>query len=283
MSETQVRPVKVDDAIAQTYGWQALDDFHYLRHGYPNLSDSEAWLRFMAEPKPTHTAFFREFAMTVFAEELAAGMQESLARPLEIAEVGCGTGEESWTLAALLEANSIEGHVHAFDVNERAIARARKRGPYEDGYGTTLEHSIGKLRSARYLPFFERTGGYVVPIPVISNRVDFQQLDIITNSLQPQSYDVVVANNLLWHYPESTREQMLKNMLNGLREGGLFIFEGTMPNGQYPRDYPNWASSLNRYSLQPHPSIGTWLSSRVLIYEPSNLQGPQETLVERMK
>lgn len=229
------------------------------------------------EPTETNTAFFREASMLVFSENVAGSYQQEVGRPLRIAEVGCSNGEETWSLAASLRGNGVDAHIDGFDISEKMLEEARNGGPYMGqlaGLRLDLHVDQGYPHREAYLSFFHDRGGprNMVPTDELRSMADFNPINIIDQQLEP-GYDAALAYNTLWQYPPATREQMLRNILHGLRPGGTFMFEGTTGGrrSDISKEFRKWANDLSRFGLTPHPSIGEGnekFANSVLIYNP---------------
>lgn len=94
----------------------------------------------------------------------------------------------------------------------------------------------------------------IEPGKIMKDRVVFQIHDIIDGP-PPGKYDIVVMNNVLLHYPEKTREMMLRNALASLRPGGFLVLECALfplPNEERWRGpYNEWRREFaERFSLE---------------------------------
>jgi hypothetical protein len=153
-----------------------------------------------AEPTSTQTTFFREPSMREYAEDVAVAYQERVGRPLKVADVACSNGEETWSLAALLNHNGISAEIDGFDISKRELAVAQAGGPYLD----VVSHFAPQDWRRPYSSYFQSDGEHQVqPIESIRSMASFYELDIATQQLEP-GYDVVASYNMLWHYPQPT-------------------------------------------------------------------------------
>lgn len=233
------------------------------------------------ETIPTQTGFFRELSLVEFTESIAGTYQKKLGRPLRIADVACSDARETWSLAAALKGNGVDAQIDGFDVSKMELAVARAGGPYTgliSGLRLDLHIDYGHPERAQYLSYLHQSieasrtdSPEIRPDESIRNMASFYELDIASRQLEP-GYDVVACYNMLWHYDQKTREQILGNMLSGLRPEGVFMFEG--PSGgrdaNSSQTYRKWTENLSRFGLSRHPNIDAnngWPGS-IRIYNP---------------
>ncbi len=59
----------------------------------------------------------------------------------------------------------------------------------------------------------------------VKSHIDFKIYDILRKPHFKEKFDIIVLNNILMHYPEKTRERILENALEILKEGGFLLVE----------------------------------------------------------
>ena len=97
-----------------------------------------------------------------------------------------------------------------------------------------LEHELGMselIRTDAASEFVEMQRG---------NGHDAAQLDVLTDAIQPGAFDVVFADAVLLHFDEQELPVALKNIYNGLSEGGEFYFTTAKPGPGQARN--GWSS-----------------------------------------
>lgn len=150
----------------------------------------------------------------VLPERYAAGH-----RPVRIASAGCATGEEPYSIAigireAGLDPQAFE--IHAFDVNDAAIARAR-----EARYS---RWALRETSPARVAAWFTKRGRDLVLAPQIRAAVTFERRNILGAETWPPSfYDVVLCRNVLMYFSGAAMAAAVTRMTASLRTGGFLM------------------------------------------------------------
>ena len=165
------------------------------------------------------TSFFRD--ATVFTELsrwcLAWFAQNS--EPMRILSAPCSTGEEPYSIAAMLEQAGITLDrfiLEALDLSSHALDRAR----------TAVYTGL----SLRNLPQPEQSGfldraphGWRVK-KHLRNHVQFRQANLLDpTTLAPQSYDLICSRNLLIYQTTEARLQIAETLANALAPNGRLI------------------------------------------------------------
>ncbi|MHB1328264.1 MAG: CheR family methyltransferase [Gemmatimonadales bacterium] len=159
------------------------------------------------------TGFFRNpSAWTA----LASVLPWSPGRPLRAWSAGCATGEEAWSLAALLWQASGSGawQVDATDLDLPSLAVAA-RGHYP----AAAEAAIRSVVSGAPLT----VGADAVVMPAAwRDAIRFQHADL-TRPAQQADYDVILCRNVLIYFTGPAQEQILNSLVDALRPGGLLM------------------------------------------------------------
>ena len=160
-----------------------------------------------------HTWFYRDpEQLRVIARLLVAAP----AGPLSVWVAGCATGEEAYTLAMIGRRIGRELWVLATDVNETALAAAR-RGVYS-------------ALSVRDVPEYERhwvpqrEAGFVVD-DVLRSAVRFQRHNLVDPPPQPPrgAWDLIVCRNVLIYFAPTAARRLLTRFARAVREGGALV------------------------------------------------------------
>jgi chemotaxis methyl-accepting protein methylase len=160
-----------------------------------------------------HTWFYRDpEQLRVIARLLVAAP----AGPLSVWVAGCATGEEAYTLAMIGRRIGRELGVLATDVNETALAAAR-RGVYS-------------ALSVRDVPDYERhwvpqrDGGFVVD-DALRAAVRFQRHNLVDPPPQAPrgAWDLVVCRNVLIYFAPTAASRLLARFARAVREGGALV------------------------------------------------------------
>ena len=104
----------------------------------------------------------------------------------------------------------------------------------------------------------------VQPTKKIREKINFVLQDIIDKPVEG-NYEVALINNVLNHYPEATREKILKNVIASLKPGGYIVLEHTMsPLNQkeekWLNPYNEWRSRFAEKFCLKEIGVKTWYS-----------------------
>ena len=204
---------------------KALDRFVADRMRALGLTMVESYVSLAADPtRPEqrklidaitvpHTWFYRDpEQLRVIAGLLGAAPSG----PLAVWVAGCATGEEAYTLAMIGRRIGRELWVLATDVNETALAAAR-RGVYS-------------ALSVRDVPEYERhwvpqrEQGFVVD-DALRSAVRFQRHNLVDPPPQAPrgAWDLVVCRNVLIYFAPTAARRLLTRFARAVREGGALV------------------------------------------------------------
>ena len=204
---------------------KALDRFVADRMRALGLTMVESYVQIAADPtRPEqrklidaitvpHTWFYRDpEQLRVIARLMVAAP----AGPLSVWVAGCATGEEAYTLAMIGRRVGREVMVHATDVNEKALAAAR-RGVY-----SALSVRDVPDTERHWVP--QRENGFVVD-DALRASVRFQRHNLVDPP--PQSprgaWDLVVCRNVLIYFAPGAASRLLARFARSVREGGALV------------------------------------------------------------
>jgi chemotaxis methyl-accepting protein methylase len=146
-------------------------------------------------------------------------------RPLTVWSVGCGCGEEPYTLAMLFAEAGIDCAIEATDIDPGALHRA-SHGYYADAALIELPKDLRE----RYLI---RTDGSHEVNPLVRERVRFSHHDILSSRPPPGSgeFDLVCFRNVLIYLGHEVQELALHSARRAVRdEGYLCLGEAEWPS-----------------------------------------------------
>lgn len=267
-------PVAELNYVFNTYGPQGYWGLMRLATSkeYQNASDEEVFNAFVQCPTPTTSYFFRDISLRVTAEEVAPHIAPP-DRPLEVRHVGGGRGKEAYSVGALLAGNGISFNSTSIDVNGDLLPPPGSI-PTFSYHQDPAAHFNNKEAADRYVrPFFSveqvnpkkgnssRVTHVVTPKALLANHVGFEQHDLLTNPLS-DSADIVLAQNIMYHYPWKTRDILLQHALGGMTKG-VVVFEVSNNHKSIP-DYKDWLASLDRFGLAPYKQLQGRASLAVL-------------------
>lgn len=185
------------------------------------LEDPSEWVALVEEVVVPETWLFRDGGpFEELASFLASRERPSPARPLCVLSLPCASGEEAWSVAAVLADAGVsprEATVDAVDISPRLVETAR-RGVYGSGAirGPEVRRFSGVFRPV--------DGGVEVP-PVLRPFVRF----VVANALEYEApfpvpcYDVVFCRNLLIYLTPEARRRVTSRVDRMLRPGGLLV------------------------------------------------------------
>jgi len=175
------------------------------------------------------TYFFREkYQLKAFSEEILPELKEKNKdkKRVNIWSAACSTGEEPYTIAMLiLEQEDFNGwdiSILASDISQRALQVAR-RGIYKkNSFRDTDQYFIKKY-------FHKQEGGEHKIIEKVRRLVNFSFLNLVDSNkvklIGPM--DVIFCRNVLIYFDWITREKVVKNLFEALREGGYLLLGHT--------------------------------------------------------
>ena len=168
-------------------------------------------------------------------------------RELRIWSAGTSTGEEAYSLAILCaelvreEALSVEVRIFATDVDEGAIAFAR-RGMYSQD---SLRH-IPETLVARY---FTRTDDQYEVSKVIRNMTVFGQHDLGQRAPFPR-IDLVLCRNVLIYFTRELQTRALQLFAFALRDGGYLVLGKAESTTPLPQLFKSTNAGLKIYERE---------------------------------
>lgn len=200
----------VKDDVAGIAEWQVLLDrlvvkeTHFFRHR-PSLNLVKQYLEKKLSTAPLNSETGKP--------------KESF----EIWSVGCSTGEEPYSLAAIaadcFKAANIPAYfgVTAVDISLPALSIARKGIYHKRTLAMATDQEL-----KRYFELDEQNNYRI--LDTIKKRVCFSQLNILQLQKKPiQPMDIIFCQNVLIYFRRWRRKEIVKQLLKHLKPGGLLI------------------------------------------------------------
>jgi chemotaxis methyl-accepting protein methylase len=206
-----------------------------------------------------YSEFFRDPNLVWAADHVLPEVAQKLGRQLLIAEVGCSSGEETWSLAAQLTHRDVDFHITAIDESDYLINHARS-GHYEFRQRDLMENVNKNNVADGCLDYFPgiRTNDWRDPVVVddsLRERVTFMRHDILSKPLPKEAFDVVTACNFLYYFTPEGQSVAVGNMVAGLSPGDYFIRDNNQRND------PEWPPVVAEHSLVPAGGDHPWPTS----------------------
>jgi chemotaxis protein methyltransferase CheR len=170
------------------------------------------------------TCFFREkehfeYLKTVFSKINAADT-----RKLRIWSAGCSSGEEAYSLAALMRESisgldKIDALILATDISARVLDIA-KRGCYKD---KSFKDAPKFLREKYFARTVENGEPVYYARERISSLVRFKHLNLTGPWPIRGKFDVIMCRNVMIYFDNAVREGLVARFEEALAPGGLLI------------------------------------------------------------
>jgi chemotaxis protein methyltransferase CheR len=178
------------------------------------------------------SSFFRDGApYEAFAEEVLPKLCERAGgRPLRIWSAACGTGQEIYSLAMLVEeaeARMSGERIELFgsDLSERALEKARS------GLYTQFEVQRG-LPIRMLVRHFDKDGEMWSILPRLRQMVRWRRINLLADLSQLGAFDVIFCRYVLSNATEPARRRILDSLARALVPGGyLFLGQAECAEG----------------------------------------------------
>jgi chemotaxis methyl-accepting protein methylase len=182
-----------------------------------------------------------------------AELRQEQGRACRVLSVGCSTGEEVWSAAAVLTAvgstPDTQSRVSGWDVTARRLAHAWK------GCYSSWACRRGFLGYERY---FHREGNRVVVDSQLREIVTFEQVNLVGSGHLPDSgpFDVVFFRNVAIYWRQKTTNQVCARLAELVADDGV-MFVG--PSDPVELRSPEWEQRISRgvrsfWRHQPAPA-----------------------------
>lgn len=151
------------------------------------------------------------------AQMLAIGAWLETAGPAPaLLSAGCASGEEAWSLAALLlRQGAPEGRVLGIDLCRPALALAEAAV-----YGPAPPNPLRDVPEP-WQPMFLAESGGVRPLAALRGMVGFRRASLLELPEEMAPLDLALCRNVLIYLTESARERVVTGLVGRLRPGGL--------------------------------------------------------------
>jgi chemotaxis methyl-accepting protein methylase len=146
-------------------------------------------------------------------------------RPLAVWSVGCGCGEEPYTLAMLFAETSMKCIIQATDIDPGALQRA--------AHGYYAEAALIELPKDLRDRYLVRSDGFYQVIPSLREQVRFSHHDILSSRPAPGdgAFDFVCFRNVLIYLGHEVQDLALHAVRRAVRDKGyLCLGEAEWPS-----------------------------------------------------
>jgi len=176
---------------------------------------------------PTESAFFRDGTpfkqiRDVLLPSLAANRRSG---PIKVWSAGCGTGEEPYSLAMIIDAEqaryaSSPVEIYASDLSERCLTKAQA------GIYTQAEIQRG-LPARQLVQHFTKHDAHWHISTSIRRRVRWRRLNLIADLSPIGRFDVIFCRYVLEAFDGPTRKQVLEQLAGVLNPDGYLVLGDT--------------------------------------------------------
>jgi len=187
-------------------------------------SASEAGM-LMQSLRIDHSDFFRNpLTFAVLEQLVLPGIAEQKTKSggeIRVWSAGCASGQESWSLAMLLEelTGPVPYRIFATDLSDPDKARA----------GVYSAEAVANVRARHLTKYFSAQSGAFSIVPRLRDRVDFSAHDLLdSSSASPAAsiyggFDLILCCNVLFYYRPEARQRILDKVARSLSPGGYFV------------------------------------------------------------
>lgn len=166
------------------------------------------------------TSFFRDPGLYTYldARILPEIFDAAGSRPIRLWSAGCATGEEAYSLAALVAAREPEGRpevrVIGTDVDRTAITTAR-RGEYPIS-------ALRRVPAEMQRRFFTRKpdAGTCRVSRELAALTSFR-VETLLDPPPPGAFDLVLCRNVFIYFETALQQRILEQLASGIRSGGF--------------------------------------------------------------
>jgi chemotaxis protein methyltransferase CheR len=154
---------------------------------------------------------------------------------IHVWDAGCAHGPEPYTLAILLRERMSEMlfrnvRIHATDVESQFKAQVVS--------GTFREEELKRIPPKLFRRYFREMDqeGWFQVVDEVRSRIDFGCHDLLSLSPIREDLSLIVCKNVLLHFDERQRHDVLRMFHGALRKDGLLVMEHTqkVPEALHP-------------------------------------------------
>lgn len=190
------------------------------------LKQDEALRIALAESLIIHESYFyrESHHFDVMTRHILPKRASSNSHPISILSAGSASGEEAYSIRiSILEALSTLNRnieITGMDRSKKMIDAARS--------GHYSAHSLREMPAYLIEKYFTRKpSGLFFPNPDVRKGVNFSQSDLLKESLNKETYDIIYCRNVMMYLTSDAKEKLKLNFETALKPGGFFFFGTT--------------------------------------------------------
>lgn len=173
------------------------------------------------------TYFFRDVQSLEMVRDHALPFLKTR-RYINIWDAGCAMGPEPYTLAIILRESMGRMYfrnirIIATDIDESNLfGNIIKEGLYP-------QEQLERIPRDLFKSYFEKDKkeGHYRVIEELRKAITFQKHDLLSLQAPRQDFGLIICKNVLLHFREEQRIQVIKMFHDSLMEGGFMVFEQT--------------------------------------------------------
>ncbi|MCK5313380.1 MAG: protein-glutamate O-methyltransferase CheR [Desulfobacteraceae bacterium] len=179
-------------------------------------NDENEFINFIDAITTNHTFFFRE---NIHCEYIVKTFDKS--KPLKIWSAASSSGEEAYSIAVQLTANSFKYDIFASDLSSTML-KTGQRAVYPN-------ERIRSVPLPLLRAYFQRGkgayNGHVKVKPEILKNVSFAKHNLLEDSpfTGSNKFDIIFCRNVMIYFDNTTRKKVVNNLYQSLKSGGHFF------------------------------------------------------------
>jgi chemotaxis protein methyltransferase CheR len=223
--------------------------YHHLKRLPPQ---HEEWDAFLQEITTHETYLFRDqshwnWLRNVYLPERMEARASGGPSWLRIWSAACSTGDEAYTAASCIAAcltdlNPWKIQILGTDIGKGAVDQAKNAA-----FG---ERAMRLVPEAYKKSYFTKAKDVEIwrPKPILTGMVSFRQHNLL-DPLREKSFDLVFLKNVLIYFDRDSKKQVMTNIKDSIRPGGLLVAGAAEGVTDLLRDFERVESWLMRKPL----------------------------------
>lgn len=189
----------------------------------PILHDSKIARKVIHGMSVPASDFFRDPPVWKCVREEIMPQLESFPR-INVWQVGCGRGEETYTLAILLEETGLARRTRliATDINSDLLASARQGRWSRQDIDRWRQNYLASGGVGEFGDYFAQDGDGLIIRDPIRSRIEFAQHNIVADEVFVEA-QFIVCRNVMIYFGEALQERGLDLFQRSLQRGGYLL------------------------------------------------------------
>jgi len=176
-------------------------------------SNQEEFTEFIDATTTNHTFFFRE---NKHCEYLIKTLDKK--KPLKIWSAASSSGEEAFSIAVQLLANSFSFNIFASDVSDSMLNLGRR--------AVYLKERVQNVPVPILHTYFQNGSGrwqnHIKIKPAVRQLVTFAKFNLLSDT-PVDTFDIIFCRNVMIYFDTPTRQKVVDNLCRAIKPGGYFF------------------------------------------------------------